>query len=155
MIKLLLVCTANICRSPMALSVTRELVAQRGLSRAMRVESAGTHAPSPAQPPDPRAIEALLRRGYKPIKGRSVRITVGHFAEFDLVLAMDAVNMAELRRICPTEYTHKLRLFLSYAPGSGRTDVPDPYYGGVAGFEVVLDLCEAGARGLVGSYAEQ
>lgn len=155
MIKLLLVCTANICRSPMALTVTRELVAQRGLSRAIQVESAGTHAPSPAQPPDPRAIDALLRRGYKPKKSRSVRITSGHFAEFDLILAMDAVNLAELRRICPAEYAYKLRLFLSYAPQSGRTDMPDPYYGSVAGFEVVLDLCEAGAVGLVGSCTER
>jgi protein-tyrosine phosphatase len=152
MIKLLFVCTANICRSPMALTVLREIVAQRGLSRVMHVESAGTHATSPAQPPDPRAIDALLRRGYKPHKSRSARIATSHFANFDLVLAMDAGNLAELRRVCPDEYAHKLRLFLSYAPESGRTEVPDPYYGSVAGFEVVLDLCEAGASGLVGSF---
>jgi len=148
--KLLLVCTANICRSPMALTVMRTLVAERGLSRVIQVESAGTHAPSPAQAPDPRAVDALLRRGYKPKKSRSVRIMAAHFAEFDLVLAMDAGNLADLRRMCPAEYSHKLRLFLSYAPESGRTEVPDPYYGSVAGFEVVLDLCEAGAGGLVG-----
>lgn len=139
----------------MALTVTRKLVAERGLSRALQVESAGTHAPSPARPPDPRAIDALLRRGYKPKKCRSVRITVDHFKEFDLVLAMDANNLAELHKLCPTEYAYKLVLFLSYAPKSGRTEVPDPYYGSVAGFEVVLDLCEAGASGLVGSYTGQ
>jgi len=150
--KLLLVCTANICRSPMALVVTRKLVAERGLSRTLQIESAGTHAPSPAQPPDPRSIDALIRRGYKPKKSRSTRITARHFADFDLVLAMDADNLAALRKMCPAVHAHKLRLFLSYAPDSGRTDVPDPYYGNVAGFEFVLDLCEAAANGLVGSY---
>lgn len=150
--KLLLVCTANICRSPMALTVTRKLVAERGLSRALQVESAGTHAPSPAQPPDPRAIDVLVRRGYKPRKSRSIRVTAGHFAAFDLVLAMDTGNLAVLRQLCPVEYAHKLGLFLSYAPEAGRTEVPDPYFGNVEGFEVVLDLCEAAAIGLVERY---
>lgn len=136
----------------MALVVTRKLVAERGLSRKLQIESAGTHAPSPAQPPDPRAVDALKRRGYKTKKSRSTRITARHFADFDLVLAMDVDNLAALLKICPAAHAHKLRLFLSYAPESGRTEVPDPYYGNVAGFEFVLDLCEAGAYGLVGSY---
>lgn len=150
--KLLLVCTANICRSPIALTVLRELVAQRDLTRAFQMGSAGTHAPVPAQLPDPRAIAVLLRRGYKPDKNRSTRITTRHFAEFDLILAMDADNLAELHKICPEEHAHKLRLFLSYAPETGRTEVPDPYYGSALGFEVVMDLCEAAANGLIGSY---
>ena len=150
--KLLLVCKANICRSPMALSVAREFVARRGLGRAIQLDSAGTHAPTPAQLPDPRAIAALMRRGYKPDKKRSTRITNRHFVQYDLIVAMDADNLAELRKICPEEHAYKLRLFLSYAPDIGRTEVPDPYFGGVAGFEVVLDLCEAAANGLIGSY---
>ena len=95
--KFLLVCTANICRSPMALTVARELVAQRGLSRSIQMDSAGTHAPAPAQLPDPRAIAALVRRGYKPEKKRSTRVMTSHFAEYDLIVAMDADNLAELR----------------------------------------------------------
>ena len=152
--KLLLVCTANICRSPMALAVTRKLVAERGLFRVLKIESAGTHASFPSQAPDPRAIDALMRRGYKPQKSRSTRITASHFAEFDLVLAMDADNLAALHKMCPAVHAHKLRLFLSYAPESGRNEVPDPYYGSDAGFEVVLDLCEAGASGLVAGYTQ-
>lgn len=136
----------------MALTVTRKLVAESGLSRVIQVESAGTHAPFPAQAPDPRAIDALMRRGYQPKKSRSIRITASHFADFDLVLAMDADNLAALHRMCPAVHAHKLSLFLSYAPESGHTEVPDPYYGSVAGFEVVLDLCEAGASGLLDSY---
>jgi len=139
----------------MALTVARKLVAQRGMSRFIQLESAGTHAPAPAQVPDPRAIAALLRRGYKPEKKRSKRIAESHFADFDLVVAMDADNLAELRKMCPEEHAHKLRLFLSYAPETGRTEVPDPYFGSAAGFEVVMDLCEAAANGLIGSYASQ
>ena len=150
--KLLLVCTANVCRSPMALTVMRKLLEERGLSRVLRVESAGTHAPSPAQVPDPRAMDALVRRGYTPKKSRSTRVSVEHFSDFDLVLAMDIDNLTALNKMCPAEHVHKLGLFLSYAPDTGRTEVPDPYFGSVAGFEVVLDLCEAGANGLLSRY---
>lgn len=139
----------------MALTVARKLVADRGLSRAFQIDSAGTHGPAPAQLPDPRAIAALVRRGYKPDKKRSTRITKNHFADFDLIVAMDTDNMTELHKMCPDEHVHKLRLFLSYAPETGRTEVPDPYYGNSAGFEVVLDLCEAAANGLIGSYTRQ
>jgi protein-tyrosine phosphatase len=136
----------------MALTVVRKLVAERGLAREFQIESAGTHAPAPAQLPDPRAIAALVRRGYKPVKKRSARIAASHFADFDLIVAMDADNLAELNKICPKEHAHKLRLFLSYAPETGRAEVPDPYYGSAAGFEVVMDLCEAAANGLIDSY---
>lgn len=137
----------------MALTVARKLVAVRGLSREYQFDSAGTHAPAPAQLPDPRAIAALVRRGYKPEKKRSTRVIPSHFTDFDLIVAMDADNLAELHKMCPKAHAHKLRLFLGYAPETGRTEVPDPYYGSAAGFEVVMDLCEAAANGLIGSYA--
>ncbi len=136
----------------MALTVLRKLVTERGLTRAFQMDSAGTHAPERAQLPDPRAVAALVRRGYKPDKRRSTRITANHLASFDLILAMDADNLAELHKICPDEHAYKLKLFLSYAPETGRTEVPDPYYGSAAGFEIVLDLCEAAANGLLASY---
>jgi protein-tyrosine phosphatase len=136
----------------MAMTVARKLVAERGLSKEFQIDSAGTHAPSPAQLADPRAAAALVRRGYTPGKKRSVRIVASQFADFDLIVAMDADNLAELNKICPNEHAHKLRLFLSYAPETGRTEVPDPYYGSAAGFEVVLDLCESAANGLINSY---
>jgi len=136
----------------MALTVARKLVAERGLARAIQIESAGTHAPAPAQLPDPRAVAALVRRGYKPEKRRSARIAASHFAGFDLIMAMDAENLAVLQKMCPEKHAHKLRLFLSYAPETGRTEVPDPYYGSAEGFEIVMDLCEAAANGLIGSY---
>lgn len=136
----------------MAVTVLRKLVEERGLTRAFQLDSAGTHAPAPAQLPDPRAIAALARRGYKSDKKRSTRIAARHFAGFDLILAMDADNLAELQKICPQEHAHKLQLFLSYALETGRTEVPDPYFGSELGFEVVLDLCEAAAYGLIDHY---
>ncbi len=136
----------------MALTVARTLVAQRGLTRVIQLDSAGTHSPALAQLPDPRAIAALVGRGYKPGKNRSTRVNIRHFADFDLILAMDVDNLAELRKVCPDVHAHKLKLFLSYAPGTGRTEVPDPYFGSAAGFEVVMDLCEAAANGLVDVY---
>ncbi len=136
----------------MALTVLRKRAADQGLARTLQLESAGTHAPSPAQPPDPRGLAALVRRGYKPEKKRSTRITASHFVDFDEILAMDSDNLEALQKMCPPTLQHKLALFLTYAPDTGRAEVPDPYFGNAAGFEVVLDLCEAAATGLVARY---
>ena len=84
---------------------------------------------------------------------RSRRITPQDFRHFNLLLAMDANNLIELRRLCPPEHAGKLRLFLAFADGLKDSEVPDPYYGHAQGFERVLDLCEAGARGLIKHYA--
>ena len=147
--KLLMVCMGNVCRSPMAQIVTLHLAQQTGLAREMQVDSAGTHAGRSSEPPDPRAKAVLSARGYPIGKSRSRQVTEQDFGRYDLILAMDQSNLNDLRRMCPNEHTHKLRLFLEYANGLDAQDVPDPYYGSVQGFERVLDLCEAGARGLI------
>ncbi len=147
--KILMVCMGNICRSPMAQVVTLHLAAQAGLKREYEVDSAGTHAGHISEPPDPRARTALTNRGYVPGKIRSRLVRERDFAHFDLLLAMDQVNMNELRRLCPAEHVHKLRLFLEFAHDQGVREVPDPYFGGPDGFERVLDLCESGARSLI------
>lgn len=143
-----MVCHGNLCRSPMAELVARQLAQQAGLGKQHSFASAGTHA-GYKEPPDPRARAALTKRGYALGKAKARRITGEDFDTADLVLAMDQDNMRALRRVCPPEHVHKLRLFLEFAPGVGRTEVPDPYYGADQGFEAVLDLCEAGARGLI------
>ena len=151
MTKILMVCMGNICRSPMAQIVTLHLARQAGL-REIEVESAGTHAVRGREPPDPRAKTVLSARGYTAGKTRSRQITDQDFIRYDLILAMDQANLNDLRRLCPNEQTHKLRLFMEFAVGHAARDVPDPYYGGVQGFEHVLDLCEAGARGLLANH---
>lgn len=147
--KLLLVCRGNICRSPMAQAVVQKMALDAGLSKQFKFDSAGTHTQRVGERPDPRATQTLLRRGYETGRIRSRKIAVQDFAHFDLILAMDANNLADLRQRCSPENQGKLRLFLEFAEGLAPTEIPDPYYGNAEGFERVLDLCEAGAKGLI------
>ncbi len=149
MTKILMVCMANICRSPMARAVAQEMARQAGCAKKVEFDAAGTHAQNAGARPDPRGQTALLSRKYTAINTRSRRVTAKDFDRFDLILAMDESNLAALKRQCPPEHQHKLRLLLSFAPEQNMTDVPDPYFGNPAGFERVLDLCEAGVRGLL------
>lgn len=149
MTHILLVCLANICRSPMAQSVTEAIARSLATRPAPHVESAGIHVLRGGAPPDPRALAALNRRGYAWGGTRSRELQAEDFERFDLILAMDRSVLTELVRLCPFEHQHKLGLFLDFAAGFRGQEVPDPYFGGEQGFENVLDLCEAGARGLL------
>jgi len=91
----------------------------------------------------------LRKHQYAPPKTRSRLVTAQDFERFDLILVMDEANLAALQRQCPASSQDKLRLLLSFAPELGLTEVPDPYYGDLAGFERVLSLCEAAAHGLL------
>lgn len=150
-----MICMGNICRSPMAMTVARRLAdgpagGLRGAgSRAWHFDSAGTHAGHIGGRPDPRANEVLSKHGYGVCKHRARRIETRDFDRFDLILAMDRDNLAALRRLCPGDLAYKVGLFLDHAPDLRGQEVPDPYYGGIEGFERVLGLCEAGAAGLV------
>ncbi|MEF1329171.1 low molecular weight protein-tyrosine-phosphatase [Vibrio sp. M260121] len=137
--KLLVVCMGNICRSPTGEAVLRAKAKELGIS--VEVDSAGTIGYHAGNPPDARSMQAGKQRGYS-FKGmRSRKVTVGDFDEFDMVLAADKANLADLLDICPTEHRHKVSLFLSHGD-SDYDEIPDPYYGGDAGFELVLDLME-------------
>jgi len=154
MTRMLMVCMGNICRSPMAVAVARHMAREadflsNGISDPLDFDSAGTHADHAGEPPDTRAVTALLKRGYEPANSRSRKVCAQDFARFDLILAMDRANLAELQRLCPPQHLGKLRLFLHFAPEVGLDEVPDPYFGNPAGFERVLDLCEAGVQGLI------
>lgn len=144
----LLVCMGNICRSPTAHGVLRDLLAREGLGDEVVVDSAGTHAYHVGEAPDERAQLAAARRGYDLSALRARRVRIEDFERFDYILAMDRSNLGELRRMCPPEHAAKLRLFLDYT-GTPGAEVPDPYFGGASGFEQVLDLVEAASRGLI------
>ncbi len=148
------VCLGNICRSPTAEGVFRALVEREGLSEAIGVESAGLGAWHVGDAPDPRAQAAARRRGVNLSGQRARRITSGDFTRFDYVLAMDENNHADLLRMCPPGEEHRLGLLLDFAPDAGRRDVPDPYYGGAGGFDLVLDLIEEAAQGLLAHIRE-
>ena len=148
-VSVLLVCMGNICRSPTAEGVLRTLVEREGLAHCFEIDSAGTHGYHVSAPPDPRAAQAAARRGYDLSRLRARQVNELDFKHFDCILAMDWDNLTILRRACPTEHRHKLGLFLEYAAHHDDEEVPDPYYGGVDGFERVLDLVEDAARGLI------
>lgn len=147
--KLLLVCMGNLCRSPMAQAVAQKMTLDAGLSKQLRFDSAGTHTQREGERPDPRVTHTLSRRGYEIGRIRSRKIAIQDFTHFDLILAMDANNLADLKRHCAPENKDKLRLFLEFSEGLLETEIPDPYYGNLEGFDRVLNLCEAGAKGLI------
>lgn len=144
----LFVCMGNICRSPTAEGVFRHFVAQHGLENRVFVDSAGTHAYHTGAPSDRRAIAAAERRGYSLAGIRARRVEEQDFERFDYVIAMDVENLRVLRERAGAEHSSKLSLFLDYS-SVDESEVPDPYYGGTAGFEKVLDLVEDASRGLL------
>lgn len=147
--RVLFVCMGNICRSPTAEGVFRHVAERELVEVRVIVDSAGTHAYHVGEPPDRRAQAAALRRGIDLSHIRARRVAHEDFEHFDLVVAMDRLNMEVLKETCPPERRDRLRLFLEFAADVDRTDVPDPYYGGTNGFEYVLDLTEEAAAGLV------
>lgn len=154
MTRVLFVCLGNICRSPTAEAVVRELARREQPGLALEVDSAGTHGYHTGSPPDERSIAAARRRGYDLSSLRARVVETGDFRLFDLVVAMDEEVYARLQGLVPPTEEARLALFMDFAPGLGRRDVPDPYYGGPAGFEEVLDLVEEGARGLLASLGK-
>ena len=153
MTRVLFVCMGNICRSPTAEAVVREF-AQREAGLVLEVDSAGTHGYHTGDAPDERSIVAARRRGFDLAMLRARVVEAADFERFDLVLAMDDAVLQRVRELAPPRYADRVQLFLDFAPGLGRRDVPDPYYGGAAGFEEVLDLVEEGARGLLAALAK-
>lgn len=149
MTRVLFVCLGNICRSPTAEAVFRELVQREASPLEIEVDSAGTHGYHLGSPPDERAIAAAARRGIDMSALRARVVEPGDFERFDLVLAMDESVYRRLRNIAPRERADRVRRLLDYAPQLNRREVPDPYYGGDTGFEEVLDLVEEAARGLL------
>ena len=147
-ISVLFVCMGNICRSPTAEGVFRHVVNEAGLEERITADSAGTHAYHVGEPPDRRAMAAAERRGVSLSDIRARRVSDSDFEDFDFVIAMDEENRLRLLEQAPEEHQGKVQLFLSFVDGV-ETEVPDPYYGGAAGFERVLDLVEEASRGLL------
>ena len=146
--RVLFVCMGNICRSPTAEGVLRQLVKARGLEQAIFIDSAGTHAYHVGNPPDERSQAAALARGYDLSAQRARQVSAKDCASFDYILTMDQANFEQLTRLCPTP-KGTLAPLLSFAPELGRLDVPDPYYGGERGFETVLELIETACERLL------
>jgi protein-tyrosine phosphatase len=155
MTRVLFVCTGNICRSPTAEAVFRRLVERAGLAHRIGADSAGTHGYHVGEPPDPRTQAAASARGYDLSGLRARRIAREDFHRFDLVLAMDRNHHSILARLAPPSAGHKLRMLMEFARRSRADEVPDPYYGGPDSFELVLNLVEDAAEGLLDYFQSE
>jgi protein-tyrosine phosphatase len=148
-VRVVFVCLGNICRSPTAEGVMRKLVGDAGLADRIVIDSAGTGGWHVGELPDARTVKAAARRGLE-LTHRARQFTVADFDRFDYVLAMDNSNLRHLRLMAGGRPNPTVRLLLSFDPGSpAGAEVPDPYAGGSAGFEHVLDLCERACSGLL------
>ena len=145
--RLLFVCLGNICRSPTAEGVTRAILRERGLEDRVEVDSAGTGSWHVGEQADPRMRQAASRRGYD-LTSRARQVRPEELVEWDLVVAMDASNLEDLRGL-PEAGAVDLRLFSEFLEDGEPRDVPDPYYGGASGFDRVIDLLERGCPRIV------
>ncbi|WP_415034241.1 low molecular weight protein-tyrosine-phosphatase [Azonexus sp.] len=148
-IRVLLVCMGNICRSPTAEAVLRHCVRQAGIGEWVEIDSAGTHGYHVGEAPDPRTQRAAAARGYDLSQLRARKVAYQDLDYFDLILAMDKNNCDNLQRMATPAQQEKIHLFMEYAKNFDDHEVPDPYYGLGHGFDLVLDMVEDAAQGLV------
>lgn len=147
--RILFICLGNICRSPMAEGIFRNLVEDSGAGDQFHIDSAGLGAWHVGDPPDSRGQETLRRHGID-ISGQQARqVTIEDFNDFDLLIAMDCSNREALQALAPAGMAHKVRLFLEFAENARVVEVPDPYYGSDGGFEGVRDLITQASQGLL------
>jgi len=158
MINVLFVCMGNICRSPTAEGVFRQVVENSGLSSEISIDSAGTHAYHVGEQPDSRAQASARKRGIDLSSQRARKVQHNDFSSFDYILAMDADNHAELLQLANGSAdgsADNLHMFLKFSRNFDERDVPDPYYGGDQGFEHVLNLVEDASLGLLEHIRKQ
>ncbi|MFH1806088.1 MAG: low molecular weight protein-tyrosine-phosphatase [Pseudomonadota bacterium] len=148
-ISVLFVCTGNICRSPTADGVFRDLVQKAGLADQIMVDSCGTTAFHVGEAPDPRSCKMAISRGSDLSMLRARKLIQRDFSGFDYILAMDDGHLGELARQCPAEYQNRIKLFLDFHPERRGQSVPDPYYGGALGFTQVFEMIEETAQALL------
>lgn len=147
--KILFVCAGNICRSPTAEGVMARLVAEAGLAGRVELDSAGTGGWHVGELPDPRTVEAARRRGLA-LTHRARQLRREDLDRFDLVLVMDTDNLRHVTALAGARARDKVRLLRSFDPAApAGAIVPDPYAGGPAGFDEVLDLCERACAALL------
>ncbi|MCO5979103.1 low molecular weight protein-tyrosine-phosphatase [Ideonella oryzae] len=146
MIRVLFVCTGNICRSPTGEAVLRQQVALRGWGERIEVDSAGVAGYHVGEPPDHRSQAHAARRGLDLSGLRARQVGLADFSQFDWLLALDRSHLVALRAQCPPALRSRVCLLMDFAPDHPLREVPDPYYGGAQGFEQVLDMIELACR---------
>lgn len=151
MTRVLFICMGNICRSPAAEIVFRKMVAEAGLQGEFEIDSAGTIGIHRGNSPDPRMAAHLGKRGYT-VAGCSRQLVADDLCDFDILLTMDGENLADTLALDPSgEFHHKVKPFAGFLREHEASHIPDPYYGGDAGFAHVIDLLEDGCSALLES----
>tara|TARA_R110001592_G_scaffold126336_1_gene337465 strand:+ start:90087 stop:90572 length:486 start_codon:yes stop_codon:yes gene_type:complete len=145
----LMVCSANICRSPMAEGVLRSELVKLGLQRKVRVDSAGTGVGQRGRNADLRALDVCKSVGIDLRKARARQATEQDFLRFDYILAMDKRNEQWLLAHCPDHLASRISLITAWNDEENSVDIPDPYYGNKAGFDVVLDMLRPAISGFI------
>ena len=156
MIRVLMVCTGNICRSPMAEGLLRSRLERDGLGGRIAVDSAGTTDYHTGEPPDRRAQQAARGRGVEIADLRARRVTAEDLDRFDYLLTMDESHVQFLHRLAADDAQRaRIQPLMGFAPDWPAHEVPDPYYGGGRGFEQVMDMLEAAIDGLLARLRER
>lgn len=154
--RVLFVCMGNICRSPTAEAMLRDMAKQRGLDAALSIDSAGTHGYHIGKPPDKRSVKAAKKRGLSMAGIRSRAFSADDFNRYDLILAADRQNYHDIEAQRPAGNLTEVKMILDFLPEDcGLTaidEVPDPYSGGNSGFERVLDLLELACTGFLDQF---
>ena len=148
---ILFVCLGNICRSPAGEGLLQHSIDTLQLQDSMEIDSAGTIGYHTGKPADHRMRKAALNRGVE-LLSQSRKITIEDLHSFDLVIAMDRENLADLRQMT-SEPTAEIKLLSDFLGDDWPFDVPDPYYGGDEGFEYVLDMIEAACPSIIDSIS--
>ncbi|MFC3050404.1 low molecular weight protein-tyrosine-phosphatase [Kordiimonas pumila] len=149
MVAVLFVCMGNICRSPMAEGAFRAAATKAGIIDTLKIDSAGTIGYHAGSAPDSRAQATALKNGADISSQKARQVTQTDFETFDYILAMDNENHEDLMALCPAQYQHKIKMFLSYAPHLPITEMPDPYYGHTKNFETCYSAAVDAADGLL------
>ncbi|MFC4995521.1 low molecular weight protein-tyrosine-phosphatase [Rubritalea tangerina] len=147
--KILFVCLGNICRSPAGENVLRHILTQQHLTDRCSIDSAGTAAWHTGKGPDARMTTTLQKRGI-PVTGKARQITPADLESFDLILTMDDENYHNVLKLKPSDaQRQKIQKFTCYCQHHSQSEVPDPYYGGQDGFDLVVDMLEDGCQELI------
>ena len=148
-VSVLIVCTANICRSPMAHGLLKFLLVSESMNGLVTVDSAGTHLLQKGLPPDIRAQQVAFQSGIDLSDLRSRKIQLKDFSRFNYILTMDTHNYRVLQELCPEQHRHKISMAMEFAPELDDIEVPDPYFSNIAGFERVFKMLEVAMKGVV------
>lgn len=151
-IRICFVCLGNICRSPLAEGIARQKLKALGLEDRIEVDSMGTGSWHIGHAPDPRSQAICRAHGIDISAHRAQQTTRANLSKFDLILACDTQNYADLERLTDSS---RLDLLMHFAPGATQKSVPDPYYGSEDGFETVFNMCEAAVDGLINEIRQR